>query len=222
MKTENRATQLLEDLKWRYATKSFNPQKLIDDDQLAPLLESLRLAPSSFGLQPWKFIVVSDPETKQKLFPFSWGNRQVLDCSHLVVLCSLVDIGEKEIGSFLSDYKSKVSPGDFNIAGYGASIRKFIGQMSLAEKQRWMADQVHIALGTLLVSAATIRIDSCPMGGFLSHEYDRILGLTDKGLRSIVLCALGYRAERDKYSTAPKVRFHQDRIFEFVNSRGMQ
>ena len=217
MKLKNEANQLLESLNWRYATKSFDSTRLLGNEQLSPLLESLRLAPSSFGLQPWKFLVISDPETKQKLFPFSWGNRQVLDCSHLVVLCSLSDIGESEISRFLSDYKSKVSSDDFNVAGYGASIRKFIEQMSPSDKQRWMAEQVYIALGILLSAAATMRIDSCPMGGFLPHEYDRILGLADKGLKSVVVCALGFRTEKDKFSSAPRVRFHQNQIIEFIS-----
>ncbi|HXH29179.1 MAG TPA: NAD(P)H-dependent oxidoreductase [Bacteriovoracaceae bacterium] len=198
----------LEALNWRYATKRFDSSKKIPQDKLNFLLETLRLAPSSFGLQPWYFVVVENPTLKEKLYPVSWGNRQVLECSHLLVLCAPSSFGARDIDRYLEQYKYLAPEiSQLNLAGYEKMMKEFINGMNPSELDQWMFHQVHIALGFLLSAAAAVRVDSCPMGGFQAKEYDRILGLTERNLQAVVLCALGYRSDEDNYAERPKVRF---------------
>jgi len=215
MEQNNLDSNFIDSLNWRYATKKFNPLKLLSDEKIEALLQALRLAPSSFGLQPWRFLVISDSATKEQLYPVSWGNQQVKHCSHLVVLCAPVNFGFSDVDAFLEHYRSLLNE-QVDLSSYEKSIKTFLTSMNSDRLHEWVNEQAHIALGILLSAAATMRIDSCPMGGFLSEEYDRILGLKEQGLRSVTLCALGYRADDDTYASNPKVRFSADTLFKFI------
>ena len=205
---------ILDDFSWRYATKTFDPKKKLSKEQLQQIIESLRLAPSSFGLQPWKFIFVEDQDLRQKLYPASWGNKQVLDCSHLLVMCAPLEMGDGQVDKLMKIAES--ASNTESLTKYASIMKDFLKDLPPPAKQQWMSDQVFIALGFLLAAAASLKIDACPMGGFLSKEYDEILQLKQKGLRSVVLCALGFRDQSDKYAQAPKTRFNQTDIVEFI------
>lgn len=206
--------QLVTQLKWRYATKQFDPSRKISAQDWAALEESLILSPSSFGLQPWKFILVQDPKVRESLLPASWGQKQVVDCSHYVVLAIQKKFGEAGIDSFLKR-TIEVRGGSLDkLNGYrdmmiGALVKGPTG----ARIDDWSARQVYIALGNLMTSAAMLDIDACPMEGFEPAKYDEILGLGKLGLASTVACALGYRAGTDKYASLPKVRYQANELF---------
>jgi len=208
---------IIDSLNWRYAVKSFDPARKVPQADLNILMEALRLTPSSFGLQPWRFVVISNLEIKAKLYPVSWGNKQVNDCSHLIVLCAPNEFGDANVDDYLRRYrKLSQKSEELNLGAFEMTMKKFLAGMSSDDVAHWMDQQVHIALGVLLSAAATVGIDSCPMGGFLPKEYDRILDLDSQGLRSVTLCALGYRSPQDLSAQRSKVRFEEKEIFSFL------
>jgi nitroreductase len=207
---------LLQQLHWRYATKKFDPTKTIPEDTIAALASSLVLTPSSFGLQPWQFLVIRDPAIREELLPHSWGQAQVTDCSHLVVLAAKTETTEAEIDRFL-ERTVAVRGGEIDqLNPYREMMVGFTKNMDQADCLQWAKLQTYIALGQLMASAAVLGIDACPMEGIAPSEYDRILKLPAQGYTTSVACALGYRADDDKYATAPKVRFEESEVVSFL------
>ena len=208
--------QLVSHLKWRYAVKKFDSTRTVSDTDWQALLESLVLSPSSFGLQPWKFFVVKNPEIRQQLVECSWGQKQVVDASHLLVLGLKLNIDEAYVDEYVA-YTAQVrgmNPED--LAPFGKVIKDFRGRMSADEVKTWAKLQVYIALGQLMTSAAHLGIDTCPMEGFNPVKYDEILGLTEKGYSAAVVCPVGYRDETDPYAGYPKVRFALEDMVETI------
>lgn len=203
--------KIISDLNWRYACKKFDPSKKISEDNLNTILEALRLTPSSFGLQPWKFIVVGDPELREKLVAASWNQHQVQDASHLLVLCSPKVLD----ASFVEKYVNDVAQTRGQELSELEGLKKMLMMIPNKDKEaqyNWSKNQVYIALGSLMTVCAHLRIDACPMEGFKAVEYDRILGLDNMGLTSMVVCPLGYRSKEDKYSQLKKVRYPLDEL----------
>lgn len=208
--------QLLASLRWRYATKQFDASRKIPAETWAALEESLVLTPSSFGLQPWKFLIVETPAVRAKLLPDSWNQAQVTEASHFVVLTARTDLTTVDIDAWVSRLSEiQGRPAD-TLAPLRGMIVGFAETMSEEERHAWNVRQVYIALGQLMASAATLGIDACPMEGISKSAYDRILGLENSGYATVVACALGYRAETDKYATAPKARFEASRVIQHV------
>ena len=208
--------QLLASLRWRYATKQFDVSRKIPAETWAALEESLVLTPSSFGLQPWKFLIVETPAVRAKLLPDSWNQAQVTEASHFVVLTARTDLTTADIDAWvtrLSEIQGR--PADA-LAPMKGMIVGFAETMSEEERHAWNVRQVYIALGQLMASAAALGIDACPMEGISKSAYDRILGLENSGYATVVACALGYRADTDKYATAPKARFDASRVIQHV------
>lgn len=206
----------LEKMNWRCSIKSFDTQKKLSPDQLNTLLESLRLTASSFGLQPWKFLVVTNPEIRKTLVSHAWNQSQVSDASHLIVLCAYREFGDKEIDLFVDDIVKTREVTKESLAGFEKMVKGFVGRMSPEAKNAWLKDQVYIALGNLLTTCAVLDIDACPMEGFSAKDFDQVLGLEAKNLRSIALCPVGFRNPEDKYSKIKKVRFSQKELVEFI------
>lgn len=204
--------QIINDLNWRYATKAFNPEKKIPKEDLEILLESLRLTPSSFGLQPWGFVVVETQEILDQLLPVSWNQQQVTQASQTIVLCSKESMDEAYVDLYIADLCEKRGMKVEDMEGLSKVIKDFLSKHSEESLKSWMSDQVYIALGQLMTVAATLKIDACPMEGFDSNAYDEILGLKEKGLRSVVVCPVGYRASDDKYATLTKIRWELDDV----------
>jgi len=205
--------QLLAQLNWRYATKQFDPDRKISAADWTTLGEALRLTPSSFGLQPWKFIVVTDPAVRAKLRPASWGQPQITEASHLVVLAAKNNFGETDIDAHLAHLANAQGSAVSALAPLRGAMAGAIQRMDEPTRNAWTRNQVYIALGNLLTSAALLGIDACPMEGFDRVQYDEILGLKAKGFSSAVVATLGYRAATDKYAGAPKVRFPKEQVF---------
>ena len=208
--------QLLSALRWRYATKQFDPSRKIPADVWAALEESLVLTPSSFGLQPWKFLVVRDPAIRAKLVTESWSQPQVTDASHFLVLTARTDLAQADIDSWIACMAETQGKPAEAVAPLKGMIEGFAERMSHDERHAWNVRQVYIALGQLMTAAAVLGIDSCPMEGISAPAYDRILGLEGSGYATVVACALGYRSADDKYAAAPKARFDRSRVIQVI------
>ena len=209
--------ELTSSLQWRYATKVFDNDKNISPDTWNNLEESLVLTPSSFGLQPWQFITITCPKTKQDLLEHSWHQRQVTDCSHLVVLCARNGMNEDDIDKWLDQLASMRGVSRESLEGYAGMMSGFFGSMDQERTLAWAKNQVYIALGQLMTSAAVLSIDACPMEGIVPAEYDRILGLANSGFTTTVACAMGYRSSDEKYAELPKVRYSANEILKTVS-----
>jgi nitroreductase len=206
---------LLQQLNWRYATKKFDPTKKISAADWAVIEEALVLTPSSYGLQPWKFIVITDPALKAKLRPASWNQSQVEDCSHLVVLTAKQDITEADVDRFVARIAEVRGVAIDSLAGYkGYMVGDLVKGARHAVIQEWAARQTYIALGNLMTSAALLGVDACPFEGIEPAKYDEILGLKGTGYTTISACPLGYRSADDKYAATPKVRFEAKDVVE--------
>lgn len=203
---------LLSALRFRYATKAFDSARKIPAETWDALERSLVLTPSSFGLQPWKFLIVESPEVRGKLKAASWGQAQVTDASHLVVLAARTDLVQADIDAWIARLSEVQGTPAEALAGLSGMISSFSANMTAPEKQAWNTRQVYIALGQLMASAALLGIDSCPLEGISPADYDTVLGLTGTGYATAVACALGYRSPDDKYAAAPKARFSDARI----------
>uniref|UniRef100_B8HK05 Nitroreductase n=1 Tax=Cyanothece sp. (strain PCC 7425 / ATCC 29141) TaxID=395961 RepID=B8HK05_CYAP4 len=207
--------QLLETLSWRYATKKFDASRSISAEIWAALEHSLVLTPSSYGLQPWKFLVITDPELKAKLRPVSWGQAQVEDCSHLVVFLVKETITEADIDLYMSRMAEVRQQTVESLVGFKNVL---MGDLVNGERAKiigeWAARQVYIALGNFMTCAALLGVDTCPMEGLEPAKYDQILELAGSGYRTLCACPAGYRAEDDKYATLAKVRFPIETMIE--------
>jgi nitroreductase len=206
---------LLEQLQWRYAVKKFDPSRTIPEEIWQALAESLRLTPSSFGLQPWKFFVIRERALKEKLLPHSWNQQQVVDASHVVVLARKAEVGMAEADAYLTDMAQTRGVSLEQLAGFGNMMKGFLAKPPL-DLGEWSTRQVYIALGQLMTAAAVLGVDTCPMEGFLPDKYDEILGLSALGYRSVLVCPAGYRAADDPYATMPKVRFPADQVLAYL------
>src|ERR1700690_2012259 len=199
--------QLLDALEWRYATKVFDPNKKIPADLWQALERALVLSPSSYGLQPYRFLVVDGPAKRAELLPHSWNQKQVVDCSHYVVFTARNQMTEADVDRFIA-LTSQVR----NLpAGALSEYRgMMVGDLVKGPRGKiaheWGTRQAYIALGNLITCAAVLGVDACPMEGFLPAEYVRVLGLTNSEYASVVCCALGYRSANDKYASLAKVR----------------
>jgi nitroreductase len=200
-------------LNWRYATRKFDPARKIPAAEWHGLEQSLVLAPSSIGLQPWKFYVITDQAMKEKLMPAAWHQVQVIECSHFVVFTVRKDLGaehvDRHIGRMAEVRQIPIE-----------SLDKFRSMaVSNLDKARiegrldtWQTHQLYIALGQFLASAAVMGIDTCPMEGFEPEKFDEILGLKPTGYGSVVACAAGYRVMDERYAVMKKVRFKTEDV----------
>jgi nitroreductase len=198
---------VLEQLKWRYATKKFDPARKIDPHLWAKLEQAAVYAPSSFGLQPWKFVVVTDPQMRQKLHAVSYSQPQILDASHLIVFAAKNPPRPEDVEAHVARTAEVRAESVESLEGLKKAMLGSLNRMDAAQAHRWAARQCYIALGFFLSAAAMMGVDACPMEGFQPEQYDEILGLKEKGLASVVIATAGYRAPDDKHAEAAKSRF---------------
>lgn len=198
-------------LNWRYAVKKFDSTKAIPGATWAALEQAMVLAPSSTGLQPWKFVVVTDPAMKKKLQPAAYNQAQIADCSHLVVFCAKAPPTVNDADRHV---ERTAHVRGVPVASLDGFRKMVVGLASKPEAEgiAWAARQTYIALGIFLASAAMIGVDACPMEGFDPAQFDEILGLKAHGVRSFALAAAGYRAADDKYAAMAKVRHPVDEV----------
>ncbi len=205
---------LTKQLQWRYATKVFDQSKKIPAQTWTAIEQSLILTPSSFGLQPWKFVVVTNDAVKAKLRAASWNQSQVTDCSHHVVLTAKRELNSNDITRLIASTAQQRGITVESLAAYQGMMSGFQSKGYMTTE--WAAKQCYIALGQLMAVCAVLGVDACPMEGFDPVQVDEILGLRAEGYSTAVCCSLGYRAASDKYAHLAKVRYSNGEVVRHV------
>jgi len=207
---------VLEHRTWRYATKKFDATKKVSEDDLETLLEATRLSASSYGLQPYHVLVISDPKVKEQLKPASWGQSQITDASHIIVFANATDFGEELVDDYLANVSKTRSIPAEGLKGYSDFMKSKLMDLPAASNSNWTARQAYIAFGNLMQAAAELKIDTCPMEGFESDKYNDILGLNGKNLNAAVVLAVGYRSDEDETQHLAKVRKSKEELFTLI------
>jgi nitroreductase len=215
-------SQIIESLNWRYATKSFDPTQKLTQEQLDFVEESMRLAPSSYGLQAWKFVDVTTPEIREKLKAAGWGQGQYTEASHLFAFCTYnnpIAIKDQLVGEYIADTVDTRNIAVDSLDGYKNIMLGAVEHGNTSGNPEytpyWLDNQLYLAIGQTMTACAMAGIDTCPMEGFDIAKADEILELDKDGLRVKCFLAVGFRAEGDKYepSTTKKVRFSKEHLF---------
>ena len=197
---------IINQLQWRYATKKFDENKKLSQEKLDILKEAFDLTATSYGLQPVKMVVVSNAVTIKELVPMSYNQPQIGNASHILVLCTETNVDT----AFIKNYfdlveKIRSTPRDI-LSSFEEFLIDDFSKKSLEEKDEWGAKQAYLIMGNLLTVCAVEGIDACPIEGFVPEQYDAFLNITEKGLKSVLVLAVGYRAEDDMFSEMKKVR----------------
>lgn len=198
--------QILDSLKWRYATKKFDATRFLDDTQIETLKEAFNLTATSYGLQPIRLVVIKNKELQEKLVPHSWNQRQVADASHVLVLCIENTVDKDTIEAYFNRVKTIRNTPDEILAPFKEFMIDSFSKKTPEETKIWASKQAYIAMGNLLTVCGVEKIDACPMEGFIPEKYDEVLGLAAHGLSSVLVLPVGYRAEDDMFSSMNKVR----------------
>ncbi|WP_026933700.1 NAD(P)H-dependent oxidoreductase [Christiangramia echinicola] len=205
-----------DDLNWRYATKKFNPEREISQEDLNILLESIQLTASSYGLQPYEVIVVKDQATREKLKEVAWNQTQITDASYLLVFANLKSVTENYVYTYLDNIAKTRNLSREDLKGMEDMIKNTTLKLPAESQNAWASKQAYIALGNLLSAAANLKIDTCPMEGFDAEKFDEILGLKDRNLTTAVIAPIGYRSEDDQYQHLAKVRKSKSDLIEVI------
>ncbi len=206
----------IENAKWRYATKKYDNSKKVSQKDLEFIKEAVNLAATSYGLQPFKVLIIENPEIRKQLQPASWGQSQIVDASHLFVFVNVVNPGEKEIDAYVENIAKVRNVNTESLQGFSNYIKGAIDKFSSEQKAIWTSKQTYLALGNLLNAAAELKIDATPIEGFEPAKYNEILGLTEKGLHASVVAAIGYRSNEDGNQHLKKVRKPLEELFEVI------
>jgi len=207
--------KLIENLKWRYATKKYDTTKKVSEDDLQQIKEAIRLSPSSYGLQAFKILDIKDKDIREKLKLASYWQPQITEASHLLVFCGYADVNDGHIDEYLN-LKADTQGFDVELLKEFRNFMKVFIEGRKSGKQVWTAKQTYIALSNAIAACAELKIDSTPMEGFEAEKYNEILGLSSKGLKADVLLAIGYRSDEDKTQYDMKIRKPMESLFEIV------
>lgn len=206
---------LLARLQWRYATKQFDPARTIDAAIWRALEDALVLAPSSFGLQPWKFVIVEDKALRQQLRAASWNQSQITDADKLVVFLGLRTVTVADVDRYLARQSEVRGTPLTALEGYRKVLVQFVANgWAAKDLAGWNARQVYLALGQFMTAAAMVGVDTCPMEGIDMAAYDRLLGLDGTPFTTLCACTAGHRLATDKYAGAAKVRYPKEQVLE--------
>ncbi len=207
-----RQMNTLENLKWRYAVKKFDDNKLLTQSQVALLKEAFNLTATSYGLQPIKLLVINNKEIQQQLVEHSWNQKQVADASHVLVLCIDTAMSENDVERYFQRVQEIRNTPDDIINPFREYLKGVISSKPETDLLAWAKNQAYLAMGNLLTVCAQEKIDSCPMEGFIPEKYDEVLNLKEKNLASVLVLPVGYRAEDDFMKDLKKVRKQLDEI----------
>ncbi|MDG1913889.1 MAG: NAD(P)H-dependent oxidoreductase [Crocinitomix sp.] len=202
--------KIIDALYSRYATKQFDVSKKLTEDQLSTILDAVRLTPTSYGLQLMKIIVIDDPEKRNALLPYSYGQKQVVDASHLLILCREITVDPGHIEDYILNISNTRNIPVENLDGFKKMMLGSIADMTDEALGIWMDKQVYIALGNLLNTLAFMKVDSCPMEGFQAKDYNKELGLDELNLSAVLAIPIGYRSNDDANAKNKKVRRSAD------------
>ena len=198
---------------WRYATKKFDAAQKISTQDLNTLKEAIRLSSSSYGLQPYKVIIVENPELRAQLQPAAFGQAQVVDASHLIVFANETNVDDETINKYINRISETRGIPAEALAGFGDYMKGGINSMPQDVKNIWAAKQTYLALGNLLNAAAELKIDITPMEGFVPAKVNEILGLDKLNLNATLMATIGYRHEEDATQHYKKVRKSNEELF---------
>jgi nitroreductase len=204
-------------LLWRYATKKFDTSKKLSEEQVELLKNAARLAPSSFGLQPWKFYLVSNPEVRAEIRKVGYDQAQITDASHVFVIAARVGFNENDVTTFVEDISKTRNMPLEALEGYKQMMNGSVAQKANdGSLDAWCARQAYIALGFILSAAAQNGIDACPMEGFDASAVEKILGIREEGYAAYALCPVGFRSSEDEQASWPKVRFEMNKVVKEI------
>lgn len=209
-------TNYIKNLNWRYATKKFDSTKKIAAEDLDQLKDAIQLSASSYGLQPYKVLIIEDQKIKEQLKAASWGQSQITDASHVIVFANMTNFDESLVNDYIENIGITRSIEPMNLKGYADFMINTLNPLSKDAKASWTAKQTYIALGNLLSAAAEFKIDACPMEGFDADQYNEILGLNDQHLNAAVVAAIGYRSDEDETQHNKKVRKSKKELFTTI------
>jgi len=204
---------LLENLNWRYATKKFDATKKISSADLNTLKEAVRLSASSYGLQPYKVVIVENPEIREQLKAAAYGQTQITDASQLFIFANDLNVGTESVGAYIKNISETRGVPTEALSGFADMMNGVISNLSQDAKNIWTAKQTYIALGTLLSAASELKIDATPMEGFNAAAFNEILGFDKLGLNASVIVTVGYRHDEDDAQHYKKVRKSHEELF---------
>ncbi|MCC9066517.1 NAD(P)H-dependent oxidoreductase [Flavobacterium piscisymbiosum] len=204
---------LLDNLNWRYATKKFDATKKISSEDLNTLKEAVRLAASSYGLQPYKVVIVENPEIREQLKAAAYGQTQITDSSQLFIFANDLNAGAESVDAYIKNISETRGVPAEALGGFADMMNGVISNLSQDAKNIWTAKQTYIALGTLLAAAAELKIDATPMEGFNPAAFNEILGFDKLGLNASVIATVGYRHTEDDTQHYKKVRKSHEELF---------
>ena len=206
MHFKTRIMNIIDSLKWRYAVKKFDTNKNLSEIQIETLKEAFNLTATSYGLQPLKLVIIKNKKIQEKLVPFSWNQQQILQASHLLVICVKDNYTTKEVENYFNLVQKIRNTPDEVINPFKKFLTAEIAKKTQEELYVLNKNQAYIALGNLLTVCALQQIDSCPMEGFTPDKYDKILDLTKDNLKSVLVLPVGFRASDDYMKDLTKVR----------------
>ncbi len=204
---------LVKAFEWRYATKKYNTAKKVDDAVFADLTETVRLAPSSFGLQPYQFLLVEDKAKLEEISAAAHGQPQITTGAHVMVLAVETNIDKKTVASYIDKAAIARQTDRKNLEPREQFVNMMISKLDYAQRIVWAEKQAFLAVGVFVSAAAQAGVDASPMEGFDNAKIDEILGLKEKNLTSALLFVIGYRSDEDEFATIPKVRKPKEEIF---------
>ena len=199
-------SNFIENANWRYATKKFDTTKKVSAEDLETLKKAISLTATSYGLEPYKILIVENPATRQQLVAASWGQTQIIDASHLFVFASVVDFGTEEMDAYFKNLTETRQIPMEAVQGYADFMKSNINSRSLEDRNIWTSKQAYLAMGNLLNAAAELKIDVTPMEGIDPAQYDENLGLNKLGLHAVLAAPIGYRHVEDATQHYKKVR----------------
>jgi nitroreductase len=203
---------IIKQLEWRYAVKSFS-SRIIPDEKIDRIERGLQLTASSYGLQFMKYVWVNDTAIRRDLLKHSYNQQQIVDASHLLVLCRSTRIDSAEITNHIKRVSKERQRPIESLNQYANHLKTAIDGMTANQRREWMINQIYLAMGNLLTLCAAEEIDACPMEGFVPQEYDAILDLDKFDLSSVLICPIGYRSNNDNYAAQAKVRKSRADLF---------
>lgn len=208
---------IIDRLEWRYAVKKFDPHRSLPEEEIEILMRGFNLTATSYGLQPIKLVVVKNKGLQEQLLPFSYNQPQVAQASHVLILCIEQKIDQKYITSYFKRVHKVRGTSEEILNPYREELVRDFSARNHREIEEWATNQAYLALGNLLTICAVRQIDSCPMEGFIPSGYNQLLGLTEKGLNSVLVLPVGYRAKDDMFSGFKKVRRSMDQSIIHIN-----
>lgn len=197
---------IIDALEWRYASKKFDKNRKLSEQQIDVLKKAFKLSATSYGLQPLKMLIVKSDETKEKLFPLSYFQEQVTTCSHILIICIDSAFGVEDVDAYFDLEKNTRGVSEDVVGKFRQQLKEIYSKKDRKEIDASSIFQAYIALGTLMTVCAEQQIDSCPMEGFIPEKVDEVLSLPEKNLKSILMLPVGYRAEDDIMRNMKKVR----------------